>query len=98
MGCPTGEIVLDQSSRTIRITEPCRKLTIAAAYIDVLAEQVDSVIILPDAHGNVVLVRSTSSVVVSGDNNEVYWDLGTPKTVRLTGAYNTANPNPAPEP
>lgn len=98
IGCPTGEIVLDQGFTTTRITEPCRKLTIAANYVTVLAEHVDSLILLESSGSSTVLVRSADSVVISSDFNEVYWDQGTPTTVRVTGANNIANPNPAPEP
>jgi hypothetical protein len=98
VGCPTGELVFDQSSTTIRVTESCRKITIAADFVTVLAEHVDSVIVLATYGSGVVLVRSANSVVISGNSEDVYWDESAPKTVRITGDFSTANPNPAPEP
>ncbi len=97
-GCSAGSLVLDQDNSTVRVTEACGKITIAASSVHVLAERVDSLVILSQAACNVVLVRSAGSVVISGDNNFVYWDQGAPKTVRVTGGSNKVGPNPTPEP
>lgn len=96
IGCPNGEIVLDQDDQTTLITESCKKVTVKAEYAEVLAEHVGTLIVDLGGDDSTVLVRSVDTVNVYADYVVVFWDEGSPG-VKVTGSESVANPNPVKE-
>ncbi|MBA3019561.1 hypothetical protein [Propionicimonas sp.] len=97
LSCPTGELVLEKTMTTTRITQDCNKVTVRGSLTVVLAERVGTLIVEADASSSLVLVRSADSVLVAGALADVYWDKGMPGKVEVTGSLASANPNPTPE-
>jgi len=97
MGCPTGEVVVEETLQTVKITESCKKVIVRSPLAIVLAEHVDTVVIELSASGALVLVRSANAVRVGGALSAVYWDEGRPSSVKVTGSLAKAKPNPTPE-
>lgn len=96
IGCPSGEVVLDQDDQTTLITESCEKVTVKAEYAEVLAEHVGTLIVDLGGDDSTVLVRSVDTVNVYADYVVIYWDEGSPG-VKVTGLESVANPNPVKE-
>jgi hypothetical protein len=93
IGCPTGEVLLDQEDQTVHLTQDCANVTIRAGSINLLAERVGTLVIEENSDFNYVLVRSAEKVQVDADMTDVWWDEGNPG-VTVTGFNSTANPNP----
>lgn len=92
MGCQSGELVLDVDGQHVLVTQDCKKITISAVQVTLFAEHVDSLIILKDADQATVTVRSVDSVIIDGDQGDVYWEEGTPANVRVRDSQSSAGP------
>ncbi|MBU4250537.1 MAG: hypothetical protein KJ753_09490 [Actinobacteria bacterium] len=96
LDCANGEVVVDKSDQTVRITRDCAKVIIRAEYTDLLAEHVDSLLVEEAGEFSYVLLRSADTVVVAAEGTDVWWDEGNP-TVDVAGFGSVANPNPVKE-
>ena len=93
--CPTGEIVISGEDQNVEITADCGRVVLRAAYTNVIAQHIGTLVIETDADDGYVLVRSADTIDVRGDYATVYWDEGNPG-VTMAGD-STANPNPVKE-
>ena len=91
--CPGGSVVVTESGQVIKITTPCRRVTVDAPYVTVLAGDVGVFQATEDAGSGHFLIRKLDSATVLSSFSHLYWDQGTPK-VSVSGLGTVARKNP----
>lgn len=95
-GCPGGEIVLDQSMRVTRLTEPCDRVIVTAPFTTLIAGTVGTLDIRSGASHGHFLIGRIGVGKIDAPFNKVYWDAGNPR-LTVTGFKCVVKPNPVKE-